>query len=138
MSLSARRIHATFRREKENQAVYRAWQILDESYGDDDRLVDIRLGDIENLTSYTMKGRVNFDEMDTFNESIQNFITQVEGIYMTQDLNGRLLVTQIRRKLPEEHCLLFLQKVADGKSEESVYGLAKWLNSHLILLKTIN
>ena len=28
---------------------------------------------------------------------------------MTQDLNGRLLVTQIRRKSPEEHCLLFMQ-----------------------------
>ena len=119
-------------------SIYRAWQILDESYGDDDRLVDILLCDIENLNSYTIKGRVNLAEMDKFTESIQNFITQVEGIGMTQDLNGRLLVTQIRRKLPEEHCLLFLQRVADGKSEDSVYGLAKWLNSHLIILKKIN
>ena len=117
---------------------HRAWQILDEHYGDDDRLVDILLRDIENLNSYATKGRVNLAEMETFTESIQNFITQVEGINMTQDLNGRLLVTQIRRKLPEEHCLLFLQRVADGKSEDSVYGLAKWLNSHLILLKKIN
>ena len=53
-------------------------------------------------------------------------------------MNGRLLVTQIRRKLPGEHCLLFLPRVADGKSEDSVYGLAKWLNSHLTLLKKIN
>ena len=117
---------------------HRAWQILDEHYGDDDRLVDILLRDIENLNSYATKGRVNLAEMETFTESIQNFITQVEGINMTQDLNGRLLVTQIRRKLPEEHCLLFLQRVADGKLEDSVYGLAKWLNSHLILLKKIN
>ena len=117
---------------------HRAWQILDEHYGDDDRLVDILLRDIENPNSYATKGRVNLAEMETFTESIQNFITQVEGINMTQDLNGRLLVTQIRRKLPEEHCLLFLQRDADGKSEDSVYGLAKWLNSHLILLKKIN
>ena len=117
---------------------HRAWQILDEHYGDDDRLVDILLRDVENLNSYDTKGRVNLTEMETFTESIQNFITQVEGINMTQDLSGRLLVTQIRRKLPEEHCLLFLQRVADGKSEDSVYGLAKWLNSHLILLKKIN
>ena len=99
---------------------HRAWQILDEHYGDDDRLVDILLRDIENLNSYATKGRVNLAEMETFTESIQNFITQVEGINMTQDLNGRLLVTQIRRKLQEEHCLLFLQRVADGKSEDSV------------------
>ena len=91
-------------------SIYRARQILDESYGDDDRLVDILLCDIENLNSYTIKGRVNFAEMDKFTESIQNFITQVEGINMTQYLNGRLLVTQIRRKLPEEHCLLLCHR----------------------------
>ena len=104
---------------------YRDWQILDERYGDDDRLVDILLFDIEKLNSYSIKWRVNLAEMDKFTDSIQNFITQVEGINMTQDLNGRLLVIQIRRKLSEEHCLLFLQRVADGKSEASVFGLAK-------------
>ena len=119
--------------------IYRAWQILDESYGDDDRLVNILICDIEKLNSYSIKGRVNLAEMDKFTESIQNFITQVEGINMIQYLNGRLLVTLIRRKfIPEEHCLLFLQRVADGKSEDSVCGLAKWVNSHLILLKRIN
>ena len=76
--------------------------------------------------------------MAKFTESIQNFITQVEDINMTQDLNSRLLVTQIRRKLPEEHCLLFLQRVADGKLEDLVYGSAKWINSHPILLKKVN
>ena len=60
-------------------SIYQAWQILDESYGDDDRLVDILLCDIENLNSYTIKGRVNLAEMDKFTESIQNFITQVEA-----------------------------------------------------------
>ena len=64
-------------------SIYRAWQILDESYGDDDRLVDVLLRDIENLNSYTTKGRVNLAEMDKFTETIQNFITQVEGINMT-------------------------------------------------------
>ena len=47
-------------------SIYQAWQILDESYGDDDRLVDILLHDIEHLTAYTMKGRVNLAEMDKF------------------------------------------------------------------------
>ena len=65
--------------------------------------MDIIQRDIEHLTAYTMKGRVNLAEMDKFTESIQNFITQVDGINMTQYLNGRLLVTQIRRKLREEH-----------------------------------
>ena len=69
--------------------IYRALQILDESYGDDDRFVDILLRDIEKLNSHTIKGRVNLAEMDKFTESIQNFITQVEGINMTQYLNGR-------------------------------------------------
>ena len=75
-------------------SIYRAWQILDESYGDDDRLVDNLICDIENLNSYTIKGRVNLAEMDKFTESIQNFITQVEGTNITQYLNGRLLFTQ--------------------------------------------
>ena len=75
--------------------------------------------------------------MDKFTESIQNFITQVEGINMTP-FERSIISPQLRRMLPEKHCLLFLQGVADGKSEYSVYGLAKWVNSHLILLKKIN
>ena len=31
-----------------------------------------------------------------------------------------------------------LQIIADGKSEDSVYGIDRWLNSHLILPKKIN
>ena len=40
-----------------------AWQILDESYGDDDRLVDTLPHDIANLNSYATKRKVNLAEM---------------------------------------------------------------------------
>ena len=38
--------------------IYRAWHIIDESHGDDDRLVDILLRDVENLNTYTTKGEL--------------------------------------------------------------------------------
>ena len=99
----------------------RAWEILDEAYCDDDRLLEILLNDLEQLNTYEVsKGKYDLKIMERFVESLQNFVSQVETIEMGKDLNGRMLLTQVRRKLPEEHRIQFLQSVSEGKTNDSL------------------
>lgn len=118
--------------------IKRAWEILDESYGDNDRLLELLLNDLEQLNTYELsKGKYDLKAMEHFVESVRSFATNVETIKMKEDLNGRMLLTQLRRKLPEDHRIQFLQSVADGKTEDSVNGLVQWLHKLLILLQKV-
>ena len=113
----------------------RAWEVLDEAYGDEDRLVEILLNDLERMHGYEYNGKIDLRKMETFLESLQNFSTQFESLGLKRDLNSRMLLSQVRRKLPEEHRIKFLQSINDGKSTESLPSLVKWLHSLLILLQ---
>ena len=73
--------------------------------------------------------------MAQFVESIQNFSIQFETLRMRRDLNGRMLMTQVRRKLPEEHRVQLLQSVSEGEATYSMLCLVKWLRSLLVLLQ---
>jgi hypothetical protein len=116
-------------------SVGKAWDILDQEYGDEDRLVDTLITDLECVEPYHTKGNVNLASMSKFVETLQNFSTHFESLGMRGDLSGRVMLTQLRRKLPEDHHIAFLESVRDEKSENSITGLVSWLHSHLILLQ---
>ncbi|ESP05197.1 hypothetical protein LOTGIDRAFT_152007 [Lottia gigantea] len=48
----------------------RAWEILDEFYGDDDQIVETLLGDLERMTSHDTKGHINISAMEKFVEAL--------------------------------------------------------------------
>ena len=111
---------------------------MDEAYGDDDRLLEILLNDLEQLNMYEVsKGKYDLKIMERFVESLQNFVSQVETVGMGKDLNGRMLLTQVRHKLPEEHRIQFLQSVSESKTNDSIQGLIQWLHKHLVLLQKV-
>ena len=113
----------------------RAWSILDGEYGDKDRLIDILLSDLEKIENYDNKGHVNLGHMSRFIENLQNFSTHFESLGMSSDLNGRVMLTQLRRKLPEEHHVAFLKAVEDRKVDDTIMGLQQWLQKQLSILR---
>ncbi|MCG8432222.1 MAG: hypothetical protein MJA29_13770, partial [Candidatus Omnitrophica bacterium] len=120
---------------KNCMSITKAWSILDSEYGDKDRLIDILLSDLEKIETYHNKGNINIGHMARFVETLQNFSTHFESLGMSSDLNGRVMLTQLRRKLPEEHHIDFLKAVADRKAEDTILGLQHWLYEQLTILR---
>ncbi|XP_038063017.1 uncharacterized protein LOC119733704 [Patiria miniata] len=87
--------------------VTRAWQVLDEYYGDSDKIVDSLLRDLDNLKTYEIKGRVNLPAMSRFVQTLQIFETHAEAIGLSGELNSKIMLSQIKQKLPEEHRIAY-------------------------------
>ena len=115
--------------------VARAWQVLDECYGDKDKLVDGLLKDLENLKTYERKGRPNISSMTEFVQTLQNFETHTESVGLDGELNSKIMLNQIKQKLPEDHRIAYYKGVRDELVEDSLTGLIKWLHAELTLLK---
>lgn len=120
---------------KNCMSIDKAWPILDQEYGDDDRLIDTLIADLDRIEPYHTKGHVNLGSMNRFVETLQNFATHFENLGMQSDLNSRIMLTQLRRKLPEDHHIAYLESVRDGKSDNSITGLVNFLHSYLTLLQ---
>ncbi|XP_064643562.1 uncharacterized protein LOC135497661 [Lineus longissimus] len=116
-------------------SIDRAWSILDKEYGDKDRLVDTLISDLEKIDVYHTKGHINVGHMSRFVETLQNFSTHFESLGMTSDLSGRVMLTQLRRKLPEEHHSAFLKAAQEGQANDTITGLQDWLHDQLMVLR---
>ena len=116
-------------------SVTRAWEVLDGYYGDEDKIVDSLLKDLENLISYEVKGKVNLPAMQQFVQTLQTFETQAETVGLAGELNSKIMLSHIRQKLPEEHRLAFLKSVRDDiNTQDTLQGLNRWLYCQLLLL----
>ena len=113
--------------------VQRAWQVLDEKYGDQDRVVDNLLQDLENLKPYQFKGKVSLSAMTSFVQTLQVFEMQAETIGLSGELNSKIMLSQIKQKMPEEHRIAYYKSVRDEHSSDSLGGLVKWLHGQLLL-----
>ena len=113
--------------------VQRAWQVLDQKYGDQDRVVDSLLQDLENLKPYQIKGKVSLSAMTGFVQTLQVFEMQAETIGLSGELNSKIMLSQIKQKMPEEHRIAYYKSVRDGHNSDSLGGLVKWLHSQLLL-----
>ena len=111
-----------------------AWLILDEYDCNEDQLVETLIKDIEDLNCYEDRGKLNLYKMEKFAESLSNFTSQMSALDKTDDLNGRILVSHIRRRLPERHRVEYLKDISDVESD-SVSTLVSWLRKRVILLK---
>ena len=80
-------------------------------YGDNDCVIEAVLDDIEKLAPYDNRGKVNLHNMEYFVERLQSFESQIDACGMTGDLNSRVIMSQVRRKLPEEHRIAYLKAV---------------------------
>ena len=120
------------KRIKDAHDLKRAWEILDEAYGDPDLILDRALSDIERAKPYAIRGKLS--EMERFYEAVQHFETIVDTMELSGDLNNRVVVNQIRRKLPEEHRLLLIKSVRDGETPDNLHGLVRWLHSQLMIV----
>ncbi|PIK49506.1 hypothetical protein BSL78_13611 [Apostichopus japonicus] len=115
--------------------VERAWQVLDECYGDEDKVVDRLLKDLENLKPYENKGNINLPAMSRFVQTLQIFETQAETVGLSGELNSKIMLSQIKQKLPEDHRIAYYKSVRDDHTDDSLTGLVKWLYSQLLLLE---
>lgn len=115
--------------------VEKAWKILDEAYGDETQFIETLIVDLENVDTYETKGRINLNAMEKFVQSLQNFSTQMESLGVKVDLNSKVILAHVRRKLPEDHRISFLKDVRDNRVDESIFGLVQWFHSHLVLLQ---
>ncbi len=113
----------------------RAWQVLDECYGDQDKVVDSLLKDLDNLNPYESKGRTNLSAMDCFVQTLRTFETRAETVGLSGELNSKIMLSQIKQKLPEEHRVAYYKNVRDDHTDDSLTGLVKWLYSQLLLLE---
>ena len=75
----------------------RAWQVLDDCYGDEDKLVDSLLRELENLKTYEHKGKTNLSTMRNFVQTLQNFERQAETLGLGGDLNSKLMIRSSQR-----------------------------------------
>ncbi|KAJ8039724.1 hypothetical protein HOLleu_13819 [Holothuria leucospilota] len=92
--------------------IERAWQVLDDCYGANDKVVDrLLLQDLNNLPPYEHKGKTNLQEMDRFVQTLQTFETQAEDIGLSGELNSKIMLSQIKQKLPEEHRIAYYKSV---------------------------
>ena len=113
----------------------KAWEILDEAYGDEDRIVETLINDLDSIDTYEVKGKINLTAMEKFVENLQNFSTQMESLGIKGELNSRVILAQVRRKLPEEHRISYIKDVRDNKANDTASGLVQWLHSHMVLLQ---
>lgn len=67
--------------------VKRAWEILDEYFGDRDRVVDSLMKDLEGLKTYEYKGKMNIPAMGRFVQTLNNFETQAESVGLSGEMN---------------------------------------------------
>ena len=88
-----------------------AWSILDTEFGDNDRLIDVLIADIQQIDPYHTNEKISIPAMSKFVETLQNFTTHFNSLGMGSDLNSRVILTQLRRKLPKDHHMSFLEKV---------------------------
>lgn len=72
--------------------IVRAWEVLDARYGDQDRLVDSLLRDLDSLKSYELKGRVNVQAMTHFIQVLQNFECRAESMGLSGELNSKIML----------------------------------------------
>ena len=89
--------------------VDRAWEVLDARYGDQDRLVDSLLRDLDNLKPYELKGKINIQAMTRFIQILQNFECRAESMGLSGELNSKIMLSSIKQKLPEEHRMGYYQ-----------------------------
>ena len=115
-------------------SVTRAWEVLDGYYGDEDKIVDSLLKDLDNLKSYELKGKVDLPAMQRFVQTLQTFETHAETVGLAGELNSKIMLSNIRQKLPEEHRIAFLKSVRDDATQDTLQGLNRWLYSQLLLL----
>lgn len=87
--------------------IERAWQVRDDCYGDNDKVVDRLLQDLNNLWPYEHKGKTNIQEMDCSVQKLQTFEAQAEGIGLSGEMNSKIMLSQIKQKLPEEHRIAY-------------------------------
>ncbi|XP_072170561.1 uncharacterized protein [Diadema setosum] len=113
--------------------VQRAWQVLDEKYGDQDRVVDSLLRDLENLKPYEIKGKISLSAMTGFFQTLQVFEMQAETIGLSGELNSKIMLNQIKQKMPEGHRIAYYRDVRDEHSSDSLGGLVKWRHRQLLL-----
>ncbi|XP_071509981.1 uncharacterized protein [Diadema antillarum] len=113
--------------------VQRAWQVLDEKYGDQDRVVDSLLRDLENLKPYEIKGKISLNAMTGFVQTLQVFEMQAETIGLSGELNSKIMLSQIKQKMPEGHRIAYYRDVRDEHISDSLGGLVKWLHRQLLL-----
>lgn len=45
------------------------------------------------------------------------------------------MLTEIKQKLPEEHCIAYYKSIRDDNTDDTLTGLVKWLHSQLLLLE---
>ena len=116
--------------------VRRAWEILDEYFGDRDRVVDSLMKDLESLKTYESKGKINIPAMGRFIQTLQNFETQAESVGLSGEMDSKMMLCSIKRKLPEEHRMGFYKGVRDDDTADSLSGLTRWLfREHIIVQK---
>ncbi|XP_072019604.1 uncharacterized protein [Amphiura filiformis] len=115
----------------------RAWQELDECYGDQDKLVDSLLTELENLKAYERRGKADLPAMSQFVQTLQNFETHAEAIGLSGELNSKIMLSQIKHKLPEDHRIAYYKSIRDSGDTDSLTGLVKWLHAHLMLLEKV-
>ena len=115
--------------------VDRAWEVLDARYGDQDRLVDSLLRDLDNLKPYELKGKINIQAMTRFIQILQNFECRAESMGLSGELNSKIMLSSIKQKLPEEHRMGYYQSVRDKGTSDSLSGLTGWLREQLLLIE---
>ncbi|XP_063971215.1 uncharacterized protein LOC135157940 [Lytechinus pictus] len=120
---------------KSCSSVARAWEMLEQRFDDKDRVVDRLLQDLDSLKPYESKGKVNLPAMANFIQVLQNFECQAETIGLAGEMNSRIMLSQIKLKLPEEHRILYYKSVRDDNTDDSLSGLSKWLYQQHILIE---
>lgn len=60
--------------------VRRAWEVLDDYFGDRDRVVDSLLKDLGGLNTYENKGKLNVPAMALFVQNLQHFENQAWAV----------------------------------------------------------
>ncbi|PIK43785.1 hypothetical protein BSL78_19349 [Apostichopus japonicus] len=73
--------------------------------------------------------------MSRFVQTLQIFETQAETVGLSGELNSKIMLSQIKQKLPEDHRIAYYKSVRDDHTDDSLTGLVKWLYSQLLLLE---
>ena len=120
---------------KSCSSIERAWEVLDAKYGDQDRLVDSLLRDLDSLKPYEFKGKINIHAMNRFIQTLQTFECRAESVGLSGELNSKIMLSSIKQKMPEDHKMCFYQSIRDRGTKDSLSGLTAWLREQLLLIE---
>ena len=114
-------------------SVHRAWQLQDECYGDEDKIMDSLLKEPSDLKPYKTKGKGILYAMSRFVQIFPTLETQAGTGGLSEELNSRMMLSK-RQKLPEEPRLGLYKSERDENTPNTLTGLVRRFYSQLLLL----